>query len=385
MAGVVATFAGSKIHSSPPPPAAPSSMAVVSPPRECAANTDCMKAHAGAPWICRKEEGRCVALESPDCKILSEPGDVESDRTIWVGAMFPTSGRKALSGGNAVRAVDLARRDFVQMTHGIPSLGDALPRPIAIVACDDATNKQAVAHHLVDDVGAPAIVGFANSEEVIDLATSIFIPKKVLAIATMNASAQITAIPQPAGEPRMVWRSTTSSGGVALPIAAILSKFLEPKLRAARSFAAGSPIRVALLRHSDGYGQSLAGALFEQARFNQKSLLENGSNFHELVVTDTPGSQSSIVDDLLKFRPHVLICVSPSRDAKGILEPLEARWPTRDPRPYAIFQRDSSPRFLRFSARTRNDEGATLDSPLLRLRFRMPSSPPATTKSSQRK
>ncbi len=328
-----------KSHGAAPPTSA-SAAAVI---KECTTNAECMHSHANAAWICRKDDWKCAALESADCKVMAEPGDVENDRTIWIGAMFPTTGPQAAAGGiNSLRAVDLVRRDFVQMTHGIPPLtGDAPPRPLAIVACDDSKDnlRIGIAHHLVDDVRVPAVIGFASSQEVIDLATSVFIPKRVLMIPSVNVSALITAIPHPAGIPRLVWRTAISTADVASPIGVVIGDFLEPRLRALPSVGADSPIRLALLRSGDASGQSFAGSFFERVHFNGKTVLENDANFRELVVKESSGDgeQRQIVDQLLKFRPHIILCVNDAL-TKPILAPLEARWPRGESfKPYNLF------------------------------------------------
>jgi hypothetical protein len=327
-----------KSRSAAPLPSASAAATIV---KECNTNAECMHLHANAPWICRKDDWKCAALESADCKVMAEPGDVENDRTIWIGAMFPTTGPQAAAGGiNALHAVDLVRRDFVQMTHGIPPIsGDAAPRPLAVLACDDSKDSLRIAHHLVDDVGVPAVIGFASSQEVIDLATSIFIPKRVLMLASMNSSALITAIPHPIGVPRLVWRTTLSTADVAAPVSVVVSDFFEPRIRAARAATAEAPIRLALLRRGNTVGQSLAGSLFDRVRFNGKNTLENGENFHEFVVKDSPTDTGLRLSTkaLVDFRPHIILC-DPDELTERVLALLQSAWPAAESfKPYTLF------------------------------------------------
>ena len=83
----------------------------------------CVAAAGGAPAICRRGDGACVALASEDCQVLSEPGDVANDATVWVGAMFPLSGADArATAPTRCDSVDLARRDFAEVGGG-PAAG----------------------------------------------------------------------------------------------------------------------------------------------------------------------------------------------------------------------------------------------------------------------
>src|SRR5262249_26309795 len=161
--------------------------------------------------LCRPQG--CVALETDVCKVFAEPGDAENDRTIWIGAMMPQSGPFAALGGTRyMRAIDLARRDFMQIAHGIPGQkADVAPRPLAVVRCDDEKAAAAAARPLAQDLKVRAVIGFASSQEVIDLATSTFIPAHMLVVASQNVSPLVTAVPQPPGEPRLVWRAVWST------------------------------------------------------------------------------------------------------------------------------------------------------------------------------
>jgi serine/threonine-protein kinase len=295
--------------------------------RECEKNAQCTSAHGGGAWICRKDQGRCVSLESEDCKVLAEPGDVENDGTIWFGTMFPTTGPKGPLGERGERAADLGRRDFMEMTHGLPSLSaDGPTRPLALIACNDADQPQRSARHLADDVGVPAVIGFGSSQEVVDLATTIFMPKRVLAIASANQAAFVTSVPQPAGEPRLVWRTNLSTVHYQLARAAIVRDLLEPRIRAG-SVGPNAPIRVALVRPKSSLGISISNELLPHLHFNGADIVQNESNFKEVVVND-PSDYAEAVTTLVAWRPHIVMYESADDDTVAdFLAPLESRWP----------------------------------------------------------
>jgi hypothetical protein len=273
-----------------------------------------------------------VALASADCRVLAEPGDVENEATVWVGAMFPLHGPAGRRyGENSMELVDLARRDFVQTAGGLPplSLGGAR-RPLAVVACDDEIDPMRAARHLVDDVGVPGIVGFARSKEVADLAGALFLPKGVLALAS-NTATMLRAIPRAPGQPRLVWRTTTSSDTTVPVEAALLEQVIEPEMRA--FLAPGEPLRVALARIGNASGLGYADLCVSALHFNGRSVAENGASFRQVVFADLPRDDllpaeiDRVAAEIAAFRPHVVIHAVDH----PLLAAVEAAWP-RDAR-----------------------------------------------------
>jgi serine/threonine-protein kinase len=307
---------------------------------ECTINRDCASAHPGAPWICRKDLGRCFPLESDECKVLADPADVENDATLWLGSMYPTTGPKASYGVVAARGADLARRDFMQIAHGLPSLEWNGPvRPVGLLACNDADQATRAAHHLADDVGVAAVMGFGSSQEAIDLATTVFIPKHVL-VATENRSPLISAIPHPPGERHLVFRAIMTEAAWSIPPSLIVPEVLEPRLVKAGIVGPSAPMRVALIRPESTAGLSAAEHIFENLRFNGKSALENGEGYRQFVYKDGDHAAEAVAA-LVAFRPHVVIFFGQNEVVTPVLEPIERTW-RRDVRYRPFFVSNSS-------------------------------------------
>ncbi len=301
-------------------------------PRGCTSNAACVKDAGGKAAICRRDDGACVALESAHCKIMADPGAVENDATLWIGTMFPMSGPDAVAWGTeSVNAAELARRDFMTIARGIPSTTPGRePRPIGLVACDDESDALATARHLVD-VRVPAVIGFGSSQEVIDLASAVFIPAGVVAMATQNQSALITTIPHPPGAPRLVWRTTITAAQSALPVSALVAEVVEPQVRAV--LGPGEPMRVALFRPKNTGGLSISDAYFGSLRFNGKSALENGYDYRELVWDEDAPDFYELAAEVIKFKPHLVLLTGAQGTAKTFLAPIEAGWSKGQPRP----------------------------------------------------
>lgn len=306
----------------PSPPAAPA-------PR-CSTNRECAR-EGGEPSICLPGAGQCVALTTPDCVVLAEPADVANDATVWLGAMFPFREADPYHfGPRHAHAVELARRDFAETTGGLPPTRPGGPkRPLAIVLCDDRGSPERVAAHLVNELHAPAVLGFGRSKDVLDLASSTFVPNGVLVLAANTASA-LRDIPRRTGEPRLVYRVTTATDLVSWPFSAAIEQVLEPELRATPGLLRpGEPLRVAQLRQGTPAGRSSADSRFAVLRFNGKSVAENGEAFRQIPrgEVDAPDVEEANVRtarELAAFRPHIVVDLPPS---PTLLATIERSWP----------------------------------------------------------
>jgi ABC-type branched-subunit amino acid transport system substrate-binding protein/tRNA A-37 threonylcarbamoyl transferase component Bud32 len=306
------------------------------PAASCSSNEACVEAAGGKAAVCRRSDGRCVALESPDCRVLADPGALAKDDTVWLGAMFPQTGPDADEFGRIEsHGVDVARRDFDQvMSSTDDQRGDDAARRFGVVLCDDAADPARAAKHLVDDVGVPAILGFKSGMELIELAGRTFIPKGVLSVATLSTNPLVTHVPQAAGEPRLVWRTTYDGASTAYALAAFATETIAPTLH--------EPLRVALIRPQDAMGAAHADAMAAALRQHDPQLAGDPSRFADVTYdsarADDPAESAHVVDRLLALRPHVVLFAGVHAVVDHALAPLEARWPASAPRPvYATF------------------------------------------------
>lgn len=278
----------------------------------CVSNAACVVEHGGKPAICRQDTGKCVALESDHCRVFSEPADLQNDATIWVGAMYPESDKSMDYGPEAMRTIDLARRDFMGLTGGLPPLeSGGRPRPLAIVACDDAVDYDHSANHLVNEVGVQAILGFGRSKEVLDLASRYFIPKNILALAS-NTASMLSNISHEPGQPRMVFRVTSYAESSTRANAALVREVIEPELRqSTRLLGPTKKLKIAVLQNANASGTSITDGLVS-ALDKQRSKGTNVSEevrpfvFQDSIEQGLVDGDLAIVDAILAFAPHIL-------------------------------------------------------------------------------
>ena len=296
----------------------------------CVSNAACIKKNGGKPSICRPSTGACVVLEHPHCQVVADPIEIENDETVWVGAMFPESVTASRYGTVARHDVELARRDFAKLVGGLPATKPGgKPRPIGVVACDDATDHADIARFLVDDVGVPAVLGFARSQEVLELAQSYFIPKGVLALCS-NTAAMISSIPHPKGEPRLIFRLTTNAASMAVPRAKLATDVLEPMLRRSHGpFGEKEILKLATLRVDNTSGMSHADSFLSMLVWNGKSAAENGDAIRLFVASDSMDKDAlskwkRVVSDIVAFRPAIIFNLGVDG---SILAMIEKAWP----------------------------------------------------------
>jgi serine/threonine-protein kinase len=304
-----------------PPVVAPAATAAPAPAPGCKTNRDCPSGNPDAPRICR--EGSCRELASVDCHVIANQQTLEDDATLWIGTMFPTSEE---GDGEDIkaneRAAELASHDFWDVTHGLPSAtGIGAARPIGIVACDDAKHPKEAARHLVDDVGVPAVIGFSLPDEIADLSTNLFLPRGVLTFDAMCPDEFISAIPQPAGGPRLLWLTTASGRFGQLAASALVEGVIEPELRATPAIGKDGRIRVAEVRVG-----ARSDTIFDNLHFNGKTVAENRDDFLYIAVWADDwfkGDFKATVASLVKFRPDVVI-FDDVKLLAAILDPVEA-------------------------------------------------------------
>ena len=323
-----------------PAPVAPSA-ALVSLPPECTTNRACVELHGGAPWRCRSDR-TCASIASDECVARFEPGDLEADDTVWLGAMFPTKGPVEPIGSANANAIELARREIAHATRALTGSNASLRvRRIALALCDDsdANGAQRAALHLVDDVGVPAVLGFRSGQEVMDLTGSLFVRRNVVAVASLTTSPLITRLPQPPDLPRMVWRTTFSLDDVAVATAAMIHEFFEPRR------ARVGPMRVALVR-GDAPGLVAFGQTFlKRLVFNDKSGVDNGADYQEIALAadltaDASDDVSRAADRIVATSPSFVVLLASAEARVPLVSAIESRWRDGAPRPIYLLAAD---------------------------------------------
>ncbi len=303
----------------------------------CASNASCVASHGGEPWVCRASDHACVALASEDCTPRFEPADLRSDDTVWLGALLPAKGPLAEDLGKMnLDGADLARTEIASATSALSGSNASVHvRRIAIVACDDSVDPMRAARHLVDDVGVPAILGFRSGKEVIDVAGSFLIQRRVLTMSTLTQSSAITRLPQPPDLPRMVWRSTNNFESSGVAAAHFIHDVLEPA-------AGAKPTRVLLVRDDNTVSLlPFAETFYRTLVINGRPAVENGTSYAEVTLAADDPSHAAEAR-VLAASPTVVVLLADKSRAAPLVDAVEGRWPAATARPVYVIAEEST-------------------------------------------
>ncbi|MBX3264744.1 MAG: ABC transporter substrate-binding protein [Labilithrix sp.] len=292
---------------------------------ECAANADC--AAKGEYNVCRKSDGRCVSLLSPDCARVV--GDYKDDNAILIGSLLPTAGPDQSSGLPIQNSIELAIEDFRSVGNVAPRPGSTARRPLVLVGCNDnSENETAIraARHLANEVGVPAIIGAAFSGITIAVANEVTIPSGVLLISPSATSVAITQL----ADDGLVWR-TSPSDVIQADAHAALFPLVEKHIKE----ATGGPgkINVAIAHKGDAYGSGLAQTLTTKLTMNGEPAIDIGNepyfkvfNYGDPDDTTKPPDYATAISGVVARAPHVVYLFGTTETITQMMKGVEAQW-----------------------------------------------------------
>lgn len=315
------------------------------PVAECQSNAQCIaraSADGSVPAVCvQAAEPRCELLLSEDC--TSVTGDWRNDDALWMASLLGMTGSQLPTNAPRQDAAILAVKELNAL-GGVPGEGDT-KRPLAMLSCDVAADRDRAATHIVDKLQIPAIIGPNLSADVYSLATDHTIAKKTVVLTPTGIAASIVELGSSDGLTRLMVPADKQR--VQLFVDQIAE--LEAQLKVTRP---GRPLRLAIYYRDDLTGQGTRGAL-ATLRFNNLSLTDNLNNGNALsigydpVAANVAGWKDTVTANLfvtgvpprLAFRPDIIVVVGGIESAAGFLTHLEDVWqagaPTSD-KPYWI-------------------------------------------------
>lgn len=344
---------------------------------ECTTNAQCIaraSADGSVPAVCvqspQAASAHCEQLLSEDCTTVT--GDWQSDNALWMASLLGMTGSQLPTNAPRQDAAILAVKE-INALGGIPGEGDS-KRPLAMLSCDVAANRNRAATHLVDKLHIPAIIGPNLSADVYSLATDHTIASKTVVLTPTGIAASIVELGSSDGLTRLMVPADKQR--VQLFVDQIAE--VEAQLKITRP---GRPLRLAIYYRDDLTGQGTRDAL-SSLRFNNASLSENLNNGNALSVGYDPvaasvaGWKDTATATLFvngsggtpAFRPDIIVVVGGIESAAGFLAHLEDVWQASAPatdKPYWIV---NDP--LRVSATLTRIGGGPTVNDNLRLRVR---------------
>ncbi len=303
----------------------------------CTTNLQCIQRNGGQPYICRKNERRCIALTSEDCTGVAPRTAIENDNVVLIASLQPTIGPDQSTGMTTQNSVELAINEFEQYAKGLPGSGTAR-RPLAVVQCNDAADEIRAAKHLVEQVRVPAIIGCNYSGRTINVATKVTIQAGVLLISASATSTAITDL----DDNGLVWR-TAPSDELQSTTVALYMPTLEARVRKDKGIPDTEPLRVAMVYKGDAYGTGLFNAILPKFKFNGKSASDpaNEAYFLNRKYPNTDEAEfanydfSADVQKIVDFKPHIAILFGANEAVVQLMGGVEKLSPSL--KPYYVF------------------------------------------------
>jgi ABC-type branched-subunit amino acid transport system substrate-binding protein len=308
----------------------------------CTSTSQCLAAHGGLDWICRRADSTCVPLLSPDC--TSTLGDYTSDDTVLLGALLPLDGPHATTGAALADALRLAVSDF---SAGIPGVNAGTKRPVAVVLCNESTFADRAASHLVDDLLVSAIVGTGDSATTISVGHDVTVQDGAL-LMSPRATADLSSV----SGSGLVWRTCGSDGTEGAAIVALAEGVVLPAVMAQNQL---TTVRVALVHATDVESTELDATIASSLQINGAlaTATSNAQSFihvdfgdpDDLTALDASGAYGAAVDAVVpslpdgavtSSLPDVILLVGSTQAVTNVLAAIEKRWPTPAQLPHYI-------------------------------------------------
>jgi branched-chain amino acid transport system substrate-binding protein len=290
---------------------------------ECSSNAECTHA-AGKVSACNRAAGKCALLEMPGCRIIDPSNVAGNDATFWIPVIVPDLTEEVR------RTTELALRDFGSVSGGLPprAPGDA-PHPMAAIYCIYAGSSAPLVHHFVEEVGVPAIIGWSDAKELVELTTSVLNTRDVLAI-TFNKSPLLSSLPTPPNGPRLVWRIDASTTSYVGAMAALIGSLVK---------ATAERPRVALIRGDYVSGVAMSDALVSELRVHGKTIAEGGAELRNFVLPtqDPTGAYDATTKAVVDYAPDAIVDnLNPPANAWALFGRIEEHWPSSSRRPIHV-------------------------------------------------
>lgn len=304
----------------------------------CTSSSECT-AQLGEPGYCRPS-GTCTrVLSAPnedgtrDCYDVVPKDVLSQDQVFLAGFMAPL--RKgdldASYGEPLLQGAALALED-IRALNGFPGIDGPARRQLGMVVCHDNQNAVGVAHHLVDQVRVPAIIGPAFSQNTIDVTTGVTIPAGVLTISASATSPRITGL----DDRDLVWR-TAPSDVIQATALALLLKATEALLRN-EGLPASDKLRVAYAVRGDSYGDGISNAFIDKVA---KLGIKQSSEISAFTVVRYDPDPTHVDDkgweayatSIAQSKPHLIFGFGTAEFAKNLLPKIEQLWDSSVARP----------------------------------------------------
>jgi ABC-type branched-subunit amino acid transport system substrate-binding protein len=304
------------------------------PARTCTAKA-CTEQNGGNPSVC--VEDKCVKLKTDDCPFVT--GALGDDNALVVGSLFDLSGTDKLSGGFRQNSMELAVNE-INTAGGVPTADGCGQRPLVYVSCDDAKaadagtpligGRRAAAYHLATELKVAGIVGPQNSNNTVEISTSVTNMFKTLMIAPTAGASEITTIDGGTQDgTRVLYR--------LVPSDLLQGKAISTYGQKVATEIGKTTLKAAIVNRGDTFGNGLRDAVKANFVLNGKPWGDaaNAANVAEATYPAagaTAANYTTALDTLAALQPDIVFWFGLGEITPNIIVPYERdRNPTTKP------------------------------------------------------
>jgi hypothetical protein len=314
--------------------------------KACTKNAECIERNGGAPYTCRKNDGRCVPLLSNECPLVfGSTAELLNDNAVYVGVTGPPEPAGTVTAG----AIEFARDEFKRTVDGLPPTKPGGPRrPVIAIFCNaeavvgggTIATAEAQANHIAD-IRAPVLIGNISNSSQLPTVNRVILPRQLLHLASSGLQ-EFTDLVDNDLVFRMRTPNLLTKGLIQPYIAAIEARAEGDGVR-----LTGEPLRVAVARTSDPTGLSMSNATVPLLNFNGKDAQTNlaegnlkifdyGNPNDKLGQPDAYQKIPGAITGIQAFAPHVIIHCAPPPSIGVFFGPMMRTWPAGTQIPYTF-------------------------------------------------
>jgi hypothetical protein len=306
---------------------------------ECVVHADCDKFDRFDPHTC--VEGSCVALrndgpEGGDCRlVLGQAGLTGSEPPFVFGVISDVqSVEDDLSATS--KLFDFAMQEFER--RGGITLAGKTRAPVAVV-CNgvEATDEELerTFDHLTGRLKVPGIITPLRGTTLKRHFERVHLDqrKSVFFLSPVESDPLFANIDDD-GELWHVLGPPTAVGFAYPPLIRRAENYVNPP----GEDGTRPPIRLALINDNTSLTSELANVVERELTLNGSSASENGPDYYRRYALGTPDDSPAALEDLLDFKPHIVVSVMFDDFMSQFLLPIEVNWPedAGQPRPFYV-------------------------------------------------
>jgi hypothetical protein len=302
----------------------------------CQTNAECMDTRGDGiePWACIKEggssRGDCVALRTAECPLVLPEGS--SGDPLWRQnlrtanpVILAGTGVLSPNADNRIKNYELALTELTNKVIGI----NAGARPLVMMGCKanvaSPEELDAMMTHIVDEVKVPGIVSALLADDLQRAWNDHGSVARTFFMSPLDADPTLVSIL----DQGLIFHVSPSADVIAWPYAPLLTRVIN-------HLAITGPVRVATVVASDERFLSTTKSLIESLPanhgllFNGLSVSENRaaspSNYLTVTTSLNETASANAVQQLLDFKPHVIISAAGKEFDANIIPGVERGW-----------------------------------------------------------